>query len=127
MWPARVRAWAFETQRLAGRGHARWNVHNTMLQSYAITLLLQGSLVLAWGAVMLPFLAVHNLMAWWQLTSANYVEHHGLLCAGLPGSTAQAPRYETPQPHQSWNTNHLVTNLVLFHLQRQVRDATVVP
>ena len=27
-------------------------------------------------------------------------------------------RYETPQPHHSWNANHLVTNLVLFHLQR---------
>ena len=43
------RAWALEAERLAGRGQARWSVHNTMLQSYAITLLLQGSLVLAWG------------------------------------------------------------------------------
>ena len=112
------RAWALEAERLAGRGQARWSVHNTMLQSYAVTLLLQGSLVLAWGVVMVAFLAVHNLVAWWQLTSANYVEHYGLLRAELPGSTAQAPRYETPQPHHSWNTNHLVTNLVLFHLQR---------
>jgi alkane 1-monooxygenase len=112
------RAWALEAERLAGRGQARWSVHNTMLQSYAVTLLLQGSLVSAWGVVMVPFLAVHNLVAWWQLTSANYVEHYGLLRAELPGSTTQAPRYETPQPHHSWNTNHLVTNLVLFHLQR---------
>ncbi len=112
------RAWALEAERLAGRGQSRWSVHNTLLQSYAITLLLQSSLVLAWGAVMLPFLAVHNVVAWWQLTSANYVEHYGLLRAELPGSTAQAPRYEAPQPHHSWNTNHLVTNLVLFHLQR---------
>jgi alkane 1-monooxygenase len=112
------RAWTREAERLAGRGQARWSVHNTLLQSFAITLLLQSSLVLAWGAVMLPFLAVHNVVAWWQLTSANYVEHYGLLRAELPGSTAQAPRYEAPQPHHSWNTNHLVTNLVLFHLQR---------
>ena len=27
-------------------------------------------------------------------------------------------QYEAPQPHHSWNTNHLVTNLVLFYLQR---------
>ena len=40
---------------------------------------------------MLPFLAVHNLVAWWQLTSANYVEHYGLLRAELPGSTARTP------------------------------------
>jgi alkane 1-monooxygenase len=62
---------------------------------------------------MLPFLAVHNLVAWWQLTSANYVEHYGLLRARLPDG-----RYETPAPHHSWNANHLVSNLTLFHLQR---------
>ncbi len=112
------RAWARETERLAGKGRSAWSVHNTMLQSYAVTLVFQGALVLAWGTVMLPFLAMHNLVAWWQLTSANYVEHYGLLRATLPGSSAEAPRYEAPQPHHSWNTNHLVTNLLLFHLQR---------
>jgi alkane 1-monooxygenase len=112
------RAWALEKDRLAAKGRSVWSLHNTMLQSYAITLVLQGGLVLAWGAVMLPFLAIHNVVAWWQLTSANYVEHYGLLRAELPGSTPESPRYETPQPHHSWNTNHLVTNLLLFHLQR---------
>ncbi len=112
------RAWRLERERLATRGQSVWSVHNTMLQSYAVTLLLQGSLIVAWGAVMLPFLAIHNLVAWWQLTSANYVEHYGLLRERLPGSTSDAPRYEAPQPHHSWNTNHLVTNLLLFHLQR---------
>jgi len=112
------RAWAIEAERLAGTGRARWTMHNTILQSYAVTLALQGSLVLAWGWVMLPFLAVHNAVAWWQLTSANYVEHYGLLRESLHGSTPGALRYEAPQPHHSWNTNHLVTNLVLFHLQR---------
>jgi alkane 1-monooxygenase len=62
---------------------------------------------------MLPFLAIHNVVAWWQLTSANYVEHYGLLRRKLPNGA-----YEAPQPHHSWNTNHLVTNLALFHLQR---------
>jgi alkane 1-monooxygenase len=112
------RAWALEAQRLNALGHSAFSRHNTMLQSYAVTLLLQGALVFAWGAVMLPFLAVHNLVAWWQLTSANYVEHYGLLRATLPSSTPEARRYEAPQPHHSWNTNHLVSNVVLFHLQR---------
>ena len=113
------RAWAIESGRLTGLGFWPWSRHNTMLQSYAITLVLQGGLVLAWGwVVLLPFLAIHNLVAWWQLTSANYVEHYGLLRAEAPNSTLEAPRYETPQPHHSWNTNHLVTNLLLFHLQR---------
>ena len=107
------RAWHIESQRLEGQGRSRWSVHNTLLQSYAISLALQAGLVVAFGWVMLPFLAIHNVVAWWQLTSANYVEHYGL----LRSRDAQG-RYETPKPHHSWNANHLVTNLALFHLQR---------
>jgi alkane 1-monooxygenase len=107
------RAWRLETERLAQRGQSPWGPGNTMLQSYAVTALLQFGLVLAFGWVMLPFLAVHNLVAWWQLTSANYVEHYGLLRSRLADG-----RYEAPQPHHSWNANHLVTNLATFHLQR---------
>ena len=107
------RAWTLEAERLALLRKPVWSVHNTMLQSYAVTAVLQVGLIIAFGWVMLPFLAVHNVVAWWQLTSANYVEHYGLLRNRLPNG-----KYETPQPHHSWNTNHLVTNLALFHLQR---------
>ena len=108
------RAWRLESERLRQLGRSPWSlVHNTMLHSYAVTAVLQIGLVAAFGWVMLPFLAVHNLVAWWQLTSANYVEHYGLLRERLPDG-----RYEAPQPHHSWNTNHLVTNLATFHLQR---------
>ncbi|HUP05723.1 MAG TPA: alkane 1-monooxygenase, partial [Caldimonas sp.] len=107
------RAWRLEGERLAAQGRSTWSVHNTMLQSYAVTAALQLGLVAAFGWVMGPFLLVHNLVAWWQLTSANYVEHYGLLRRRLANG-----QYEAPQPHHSWNTNHLVTNLALFHLQR---------
>ena len=107
------RAWQLEAQRLAQQRRPAWSVHNTMLQSYAVTAVLQLGLVFAFGWIMLPFLAVHNVVAWWQLTSANYVEHYGLLRQCNANG-----EYETPQPHHSWNTNHLVTNLALFHLQR---------
>ena len=107
------RAWALESDRLRQAGQGVWSWHNTMLQSYAVTLLLQGALVAAFGWVMLPFLAIHNLVAWWQLTSANYVEHYGLMRRKGPDG-----RYEAPQPQHSWNANHLVTNLATFHLQR---------
>ena len=107
------RAWRLEGDRLRALGRSPFGVRNTMLQSYAITAVLQLGLLLAFGWVMLPFLLIHNLVAWWQLTSANYVEHYGLLRErGADG------RYEAPQPWHSWNTNHLVTNLATFHLQR---------
>ena len=107
------RAWQLEAERLAQLGASSWSLHNTMLQSYAITAVLQLGLIAAFGWVMLPFLLVHNLVAWWQLTSANYVEHYGLLRERLKDG-----RFEAPQPHHSWNTNHLITNLATFHLQR---------
>ena len=108
-----ARGWRLESERLARQGKSAWSVHNIMLQSYAISAVLQVGLALAFGWAMIPFLALHNLIAWWQLTSANYVEHYGLLRERLPNG-----HYETPKPHHSWNTNHLVTNLALFHLQR---------
>jgi alkane 1-monooxygenase len=69
---------------------------------------------------MLPFLAIHNLVAWWQLTSANDVEHCGWLRrrSEAAGAHEGGTGYEAPQPHHSWNTNQLVSNLVTFHLQR---------
>lgn len=107
------RAWQLEGERLSKKGLPAWNVHNTMLQSYAVTAVLQLGLIMTFGWVMLPFLAIHNVVAWWQLTSANYIEHYGLLRDKLSNG-----KYEAPRPHHSWNTNHLVTNLALFHLQR---------
>jgi len=107
------RAWRLEKERLQQEGRSAWSAHNAMLQSYAVTAALQLGLIAAFGWIMLPFLAVHNAVAWWQLTSANYVEHYGLLRERLPSG-----KYESPKPHHSWNTNHLVTNLALFHLQR---------
>ncbi len=107
------RAWALEAERLRAAGQGVFSRHNTMLQSYAITAVLQGGLLWALGWIVLPFLLIHNIVAWWQLTSANYVEHYGL----LRERDAQG-RYESPKPWHSWNTNHLVTNLATFHLQR---------
>lgn len=107
------RAWVLERERLVQKGRSAWSPHNAILQSHALALLLQGGLVAAFGWTMLPFLALHNLVAWWQLTSANYVEHYGLLRRRLPNG-----KYERPQPHHSWNANHTYTNLVLFQLER---------
>jgi len=107
------RGWQAEAERLAHRGQATWSVHNGILQSYAGSVLLQGGLVLAFGWVMIPFLAVHNVWAWYQLTSANYIEHYGLLRL-----QDENGRYERCQPHHSWNANYTFSNLVLFHLER---------
>ena len=107
------RGWEFETKRLSKKGVSVWSRHNHILQSYAMTLLWQGSLVLILGLKVVPFLILHNVIAWFQLTSANYIEHYGLL-----RSKKVNDRYERCQPHHSWNSNHIFSNLLLFQLQR---------
>jgi len=107
------RAWAIEKDRLERRDKTVWNPDNQILQSMSLSVVLQLGLLIAFGWKMVPFLIVHNVLAWWQLTSANYVEHYGLLRL-----KDENGRYERCQPYHSWNSNHIFSNLVLFHLER---------
>jgi len=107
------RAWDIEKDRLTRRSKSVWHPNNQILQSYALTAVVWLGLTIAFGWTMLPFLLVHTLFAWWQLTSANYVEHYGLLRARRDDG-----RYELCEPQHSWNSNHIFSNLALFHLER---------
>jgi alkane 1-monooxygenase len=107
------RAWLIERERLTRKGVPILGLQNEVLQSYLITAVMQVGLILAFGWIMLPFLLIHNFFSWWVLTSANYIEHYGLL-----RDTQADGKYERCQPHHSWNANHKYSNLLLFHLQR---------
>jgi len=107
------RAVAIERSRQNRRGRGFWTIHNEIVQSWAVTLLLQGLLVVWLGWEALLFVLIHNAVAWWQLTSANYVEHYG-----LKRMQRADGRHESCRPHHSWNSNHVVSNLLLFHLER---------
>ena len=107
------RGWMAESERLGRCGQATWSLHNGILQSYAGSLVLQGGLIMAFGWIMIPFLAIHNVWAWYQLTSANYIEHYGLLREQVGNG-----RFERCKPHHSWNANYTFSNIVLFHLER---------
>lgn len=106
-------AWRIEAERLSNRGHRVVSRHNAILQSYGLSMAIAVGLIAAGGWKVVPFLLIHHVVAYWQLTSANYIEHYGLLrrrnAEGKP---------EKCQPHHSWNSNHVFSNLVLFHLQR---------
>jgi alkane 1-monooxygenase len=107
------RGWMLESDRLKRQGRSSWSPSNDILQSYVLSVILQGGLILAFGWIMLPFLAIHNVWAWYQLTSANYVEHYGLLRQKDVNGN-----YERCKPHHSWNANYTFSNIVLFHLER---------
>ena len=106
-------AWAEERDRLERRGKSAWHTDNQILQSFALSIAMAVGLIAAFGWIMVPFLLIHHAFAYWQLTSANYIEHYGLL-----RRRDENGKLERCQPHHSWNSNHILSNLVLFHLER---------
>jgi len=108
-----TRAYHIEKQRLQKAGKSPWLIENAFLQSILMTLSLYITLFIWLGSSVLPYLVVCAFWSMWQLTSANYIEHYGLLRKKLSNG-----RYERPQPHHSWNSNHIFSNWALFHLQR---------
>jgi len=106
-------AWVIEKERLTNRSKSVWSANNLILQSYALTASMSLLLLLSFGWSVIAFLIIHNLFAYWQLTSANYIEHYGLL-----RKKGDDGKFERCQPHHSWNSNHIFSNLVLFHLER---------
>jgi alkane 1-monooxygenase len=113
-WPgAWQRAWRLEAERLQREGRSVWHADNEILQTGTLTLALWTALTFWLGAEVLGFLLLASAWANFQLSSANYIEHYGLKRAtGVDG------RPERCSPRHSWNSNSLVSNWVLFHLQR---------
>ncbi len=109
------RAWDLEKVRLERIGKGVWSLDNEIIPPLLITVVLYASLLLAFGPepMLLVFLLIQIAFGWWQLTSANYIEHYGLLREKMADG-----RYERAQPRHSWNSNHIASNLILFHLQR---------
>lgn len=117
-WPRTVMgslrsAWHLEAERLARAGKSVWSLSNENLQSWAMSVVLWGALLAVLGWVVLPFLLIQAVYGFSLLEVVNYLEHYGLLRRQLPDG-----RVERCLPEHSWNSNHMVTNLFLYHLQR---------
>ena len=86
---------------------------NDVLNAWALTVVLFGALVAAFGLTILPWLAIQAIIGFLMLEVVNYVEHYGLLRAQKENG-----RYERCQPQHSWNANNVASNLALYQLQR---------
>jgi len=91
-----MRAWSIEKQRLARHRHSAWSSNNDILQSWLITFGFYAVMIAWLGLRVLPFLILSALWANFQLTSANYVEHYGLLRRTLTDGSFERcqPRFE---------------------------------
>lgn len=108
-----VRGWQLEFARMAQLGYHKFSIHNRVLMTALLTALVWLAMATWLGVQVVPYMIGIALWAWFQLTSANYIEHYGLLRRKMDNG-----QYERCQPHHSWNSNHIFSNWALFHLQR---------
>ena len=113
LWGSLKSAWELEALRLRHRGLPVFGPANENLRAWLATALLFGALGAGFGGPALLFLVVQAFYGITLLEVVNYLEHYGLL---RPIGPDGRPVRCTPE--HSWNSNHRVSNLFLFHLQR---------
>lgn len=71
------------------------------------------AMLAVFGPAQIPLILIQAFYGAALLDSVNYLEHYGRVRQKLSNG-----RYERCTPEHSWNSDHLVTNLFLYHLQR---------
>ncbi len=108
-----VSGWRLEARRLRLRGRRPFSPRNEVLTAWVMTPVLFGALAVAFGPGVLIFLLAQAVWGFTLLETVNYVEHYGLL-----RQRNEAGRYDKVTPRHSWNSDAVMTNVFLFHLQR---------
>lgn len=108
-----VSAWNIEKTRLNRQDKSVWSLENDNLQAWAVTVVLFAAITSVLGPLALAFLVIQAVFGAALLEVVNYIEHYGLL--RQQDSTG---RFERCKPEHSWNSNHVVTNVFLYQLQR---------
>lgn len=106
-------AWVHESARLRRRGKRVWSPGNNVLNAWAMSVVLFAVLIAVFGWAIVPWLIFQAVLAVLMLECANYLEHYGLLRGTLGNG-----RYEKCSYRHSWNSDHLCSNIFLYHLQR---------
>ncbi len=110
-------AWGLEKTRMERIGKSTWSIQNDVLNAWLMSIVLFGALTAAFGWQVLPFLIVQAVYGASLLESVNFLEHYGLLRQKTATASGKG-RYERCAPAHSWNSDHIVTNVFLYHLQR---------
>ena len=106
-------AWKLEAQRLAKSGKRWWHIDNELLRWSLLWVALCVAFTVWLGLPGLLFFLAQGFFAACSLEIINYIEHYGL----ERRRTADG-RYERTTHLHSWNSDYLISNLLLFHLQR---------
>lgn len=106
-------AWNLEKSRLKNKNQAIISIHNQFVWILSIPMILLIACVGFWGWQAGLFFLFQSFFAVTMLELVNYIEHYGLQRRLLPNG-----QYEKVSIHHSWNANHWLSNMLLFHLQR---------
>ncbi|MCK8674377.1 alkane 1-monooxygenase [Rhodococcus sp. HM1] len=113
VWGGLKSSWHLEKARLERLGKGPWTFRNDVLSAWLLSVALFTVLAVVFGPVVLPYLIIQAVYGFSLLESVNYLEHYGLL-----RRRTESGRYERCTPEHSWNSDHIVTNIFLYHLQR---------
>ncbi|SDD88933.1 alkane 1-monooxygenase [Rhodococcus tukisamuensis] len=113
VWGSLRSSWELEKARMERLDKSVWSIHNDVLNAWLMSVVLYAALVAGFGWEVLPFLVIQAVYGFSLLETVNYLEHYGL----LRQKTASG-RYERCAPAHSWNSDHICTNIFLYHLQR---------
>lgn len=106
-------AWELEQRRLDRVGKKTWTAHNHLFNALAMSIVVFAALIAIFGWQVAPYLVLQAAIAVILFEAANYLEHYGLL-----RQKTKRGRYERTNQTHSWNSDHLWSNLFLYHLQR---------
>jgi len=113
LWGTLRSAWQLEAQRMRRLNKSPFNIGNDVLNAWLMSVVFWGVLVAVFGPELIPFVIIQAVVGFTLLVAIDYLEHYGLLRQKTPSG-----QYERCAPEHSWNSDHLVTNLFLYHLQR---------
>jgi alkane 1-monooxygenase len=113
IWGSLRSSWELEAKRMRRLNRRAFDIRNDVVNAWLMSVVLWGVLLAVFGWQLIPFIVIQAVFGFVLLETVNYLEHYGLL-----RQQATNGRYERCTPEHSWNSDHLVTNIFLYHLQR---------
>ena len=108
-----IAAYKLEAVRLEKLNIPVWHWRNELLMWHGLSFLMCVGFAIWLGLAGAIFFMAQSIVAFITLEVINYIEHYGLERQKLGDG-----RYERTTHLHSWNSNYLLTNLLLFQLQR---------
>eukprot|EP01061_Rhynchopus_euleeides_P020712 TRINITY_DN3364_c0_g1_i2.p1 TRINITY_DN3364_c0_g1~~TRINITY_DN3364_c0_g1_i2.p1 ORF type:complete len:624 (+),score=188.52 TRINITY_DN3364_c0_g1_i2:70-1941(+) len=108
-----LEAWEIETKVLQKTGKGAFSPENRIIQANFVTWVIALAYYNSFGWEAVPFFFLQGFIAAWIVDNTNYIEHYGLRRKEIrPGV------YERVGWLHSWDTPELLTNSLLFKIQR---------